>query len=288
MFKVKRNLDQIIKRHKNFVSCGEVDRPLFCINIFGKDYAREFTNTFKNIQLGKEISPDDIVLEDYIEDVENLINWHEEIDSDFFYPVVPYMYIPWTEAIIGCPIFAGRDSFYAEPFIKDWRDFTGEVDLSKNNKWLHKLIEIKTALVNYLDGNYPVGSSTHLRGPADMMAAALGQKQFPLEMYDNPDKVKKMCKVYTETFIRIAKKLNEIAKYSKFPGYVVNIFGIWTEEICQFFQDDAIAFLSPKFYKDFILENHRYIDSNFISTLYHIHPVSLFVLDELIKFSNLK
>ena len=58
---------------------------------------------------------------------------------------------------------------------------------------------------------YPIGSSTHLRGPADMMSAAIGQKQFPLELYDNPEKIKSMGKVYTSTFIEVARKVNKIA-----------------------------------------------------------------------------
>jgi len=288
MFKAKRDFKQIIKRHQAFVSCQEVDRPLFCINVMGRNFARAYKNTFGNIPTFRELEPEDIRLEDYIKDVDNFINWNEEAGIDFFYPVVPYFYIPWTEAIIGCPIFAGKDSFYAEPFIKEWVDFTGEVDLSENNRWLKKMVEMKSALVDYLGDRYPIGSSTHLRGPADMMAAALGQKEFALELYDNPDKLKEMSRIYTEAFIKIARIENDIAKKSRFNGYIVNNYGIWTEKICQYFQDDSIAFLSPKFYKDLILENHLLIDRSFFSTLYHIHPVSLFIVDELVKFPNLR
>ena len=288
MFKIRRDFETIIKRHRTFVSCGETDRPLYCVNVMGRNYAKAYENTFNNIPQKREMIPDDIVIEDFIKDVDNLINCNEEVDGEFFLPVAPYFYIPWTEAIIGCPVFAGKDSFYAEPFIDDWRSFKDGVDLSSSNKWMNKLVETKTALVEYLGDRYPISSSTHLRGPADMMAAALGQKRFPLELYDNPDKLKKMGRVYTETFIKIARTVNDIAKKSKFPGFVVNNYGIWTEEICQYFQDDANAFVSPYFYKEIILEEHLLIDSSFPSTLYHIHPISLFTVDELIKFPNLK
>jgi len=288
MFEVKRNFEEIIKRHQEFISCRDVKSPLFCVNVAGRNYAKAYANTFKNIKSNREVLPDDIAMDDFIKDVETFICWNEELDSDFFYPVAPYLFIPWMEAIIGCPIFAGRDSFYAEPFIKDWSLFSGKVDLSNNNKWLCKLIEMTSILAVYLDGRYPMASSTHLRGPADMMAAALGQKEFPLELYDNPDKLKKMCTLFSETFVNVARTVNNIVKKSKFKGYTSNLFGIWTEGICQFFQDDALAFLSPKFYKELILESHILIDNSFSSTLYHLHPVSIFAIDELIKFKNLK
>ena len=288
MFKVRRDLDRIIERHKAFTECREVDRPLLCIAVMGRGYARAYENTFKNIPSKRAVEPDDLVMEDFLKDIDNFINWNEDAGGEYFQPVSPLFYIPWTEAIIGCPVFAGKDSFYAEPFIDDWSEFTGDVDLSMNNKWLKKLLEMTEGLVDYLDGRYPVGSSTHVRGPADMMAAALGQKRFPLELYDNPDKLKKMSNVYARAFIDIAKMVNDIASRSSFRGYVVNNYGIWTEEVCQYFQEDANAFLSPRFYRDIILEDHLLIDSSFPSTLYHIHPVSLFTVDELIKFPNLR
>jgi len=288
MTQVKRDLEDIKQRHSAFISGMETRRPLLCMNILGKEYARSYVNTFKHIPKGREIKPDDIKVEEFLKDLENFIDLTEKIGVDYFYPAVPYFYIPWTEAIIGCPIFAGRDSFYAEPFIKSWSEFKGSVDISENNKWLKKVIDMTRAIVENFGDNYPVGSSTHLRGPADMMAAALGQKEFPLELYDNPDKIRKMGSVYTEAFIEIAKILNSTASEAKFSGYVTNLFGIWTKEVCQFFQDDATALLSPRLYRQFILKYHSRIDESFPSTIFHIHPVSLYTLDDLVKLPNLK
>ena len=288
MIKVKRNFREIIKRHKSFFNLEPVDRPLFCVYLIGRGYAAVFSNTFKNIPKGTEVRPEDINMEYFINDIEKIINMHEEAGQDIFYPIVPYSYIPWTEAIIGCPIYAGGDSFYAEPFIKNMNEIPEEIDLSMKNRWFKKLIDMKEVLVETFGENYPAGSSTHLRGPADMVAAAIGQNQFPLELYDNPKKIKKFIKICSEAFIEIAKTVNNIASKAKFKGYVVNNFGIYTEEVCQHYQDDAVAFLSPKFYKEFIVDDHLMIDKSFPSTLYHIHPVSLFIVDELVDFPNLR
>lgn len=288
MFKIKRDLNSIIERHRSFFNCEEVKRPLFCISVAGKGFAEAYSRTFGKITKNKEVLPEDIDIENYIKDVDDFISWTEEIGVDMFYPVSPFLYIPWMEAIVGCPIYTGKDSFYTKPCIKNWEDFDWKINLSENNRWLKKLLEMTEALVDHLEGRYPIASSTHLRGPADIMSAAIGQKEFPLELYDNPENIKKIGKIYTDAFISVARMLNNIARKSKFAGFIVNIFGIWTYDVCQFFQDDAVVFLSPRFYREFILKNHLTIDSSFSSTLYHIHPTTLFVVDELIKFPNLK
>lgn len=288
MVYLKRDLKLLISKHKSFINLEKVKYPLFCMNILGRDYAAAYKKTFSKIPKGREVAPDDISIDSFIEDVENFIFMHEEAGEDVFYPIVPFYYIPWAEAIIGCPVFAGKDSFYAKPFIDSWESFNWSINLDVNNEWFSKLIKMTDILTDKFGDIYPIGSSTHLRGPADMMAAALGQSIFPLELYDNPDKIKKFSCLCSDIFIRVAKKLNEIASKAKFSGYVVNNYGIWTENVCQYYQDDSIAFLSPKFYRKFILDSHLKIDKSFVSTLYHVHPVSMFVVNELVNFPNLR
>ena len=282
-----KDINGIFGRNKAFVERTKVNRPLYGIHVLGSKYMKEYSETYKNIPHDREVEPEDIVIDDFLKDMDTFISKQEEVGGDLFYPAVPCMYIPWMEAIVGCPIFAGKDSFYAEPFINSWDDFNGEIDLSSNNKWFLKLIETKTALVEHLGSSYPIGSSTHLRGPIDMMSAAIGQSKFCLEMYDNPEKIKNLSRIYTDIFIRTAKRVNSIASKSKFEGYVVNNYGVWTPYICQYFQDDALAFMSPKLYREFILKDHLKIDSSFDSTFFHVHPISLFIIDELVKFPNL-
>lgn len=212
---------------------------------------------------------------------------NEKIGGDILWPVVPHIFIPWMEAIIGCPIYSGGSSFYAEPFIDKWEDFTWEVDLSGDNGWLEKLLELQSALIDHFGGSYPTGSSSHLRGPVDMISLALGQTRFCLELYDNPDKIKKMSLLYTDAFIKVARMQNQLASKSEFGGYTVNAYGTWSPYICQYFQDDAIVFLSPNLYKDFFLKGHIKITESFDSTLFHLHPVSLFIVDELVKMERL-
>jgi hypothetical protein len=287
MFKIKRDIKEISNRNQAFVERKEVDRPLYGAFILGNEYMKEYKETYKNIPHDREVKPQDIITEDFLKDIGGIIESSKETGGDLFYPAVPYFFIPWMEAIIGCHIFAGRDSFYAKPFIDSLDNVNGKIDLSSDNKWLAKLIEMETALLNYLDGSYPIGSSTHLRGPIDMVSAAIGQSRFCLELYDNPEKIKELSSSYTETFINVAKIENEIASKSRFKGYVVNNYGVWTPYVCQYYQDDALAFISPQIYKDFFQKEHARIDGSFKSSLFHVHPISLFIVDELLKLPNL-
>ena len=290
MIIIKRNFEKIISSHKSYINLENVDKPLLCIFILGTDYAAKYKEIFKNIPKNIEIKPEDLPpLNDYIKDVEDNILRHEVVGEDFFYSVAPFIpFIPWMEAITGCPIYASKDSFYTRPFIKNWDDFNWEIDLSENNKWLSKLLKMTEGLTKKFGDKYPITSSTHLRGPADMMTAALGPNNLPLEMYDNPEKIKKLSRMYTEVFITVAKKLNEITSKAKFEGYVTPIYGIWTKDICQYYQDDSASILSPKFYKEFILNNELNIDKSFLSTIYSVHGDNMKVVDELINFPNLK
>lgn len=289
MIIIKRDFEKIISKHKSFINLKNTDQPLLCIWVLGTDYAAEYKETFKNIPNNREIEPEDISLNDYVKDVEKFILWHEEVGEDYFYPVCPYLiYIPWTEAVIGCPIYPEKDSIFAKPFIKNWDNFNWEIDLSEGNKWLNKLLNMNKALVEYFGDKYPITSSPHLRGPADMMSAGLGATRLPMEMYDNPEKIKKLSHICTDIFIKIAKKLNEIAAKAKFGGYITPIYGIWTKDVCQYYQDDATALLSPKFYKEFILDNELKIDRSFNSTIFSVHGNNMYIIDELLNFPSIK
>ena len=285
---IKRKIKDRAYRHEAFIEKKEVDRPLLGIHVTGVEHLKAFKWTFKNLPTDRELRPDDIVIKDVIKDIDDFIIKSEKINGDLFYPSALLYYIPWVSAIIGCPIILVRDSLYAKPFIKSWANLKNNVDLTENNKWLSKLIQIKTELINHFDKSYPIGNSVHIIGPADILSSALGQMRFCLELYDNPKKMKKFSDIYMNAQLEVVKILNRITSNLKFGGFLVNIYGLYTKKICQSFQDDSLALLSPKLFKKFILDEFLKINRTFNSTIIHIHPTSLFIVDEILKFDNLK
>ena len=106
MIKIKRDFEKIIERHKKYVKLESIDKPLLCIFTLGTDNLAEYRETFKAIPKDRDLEPEDIMLDGYIKDVEDYIMRHEEVGEDFIYPIAPYMtFVPWMEAIIGCPIY---------------------------------------------------------------------------------------------------------------------------------------------------------------------------------------
>lgn len=286
---IKRDYKEIISRHKSFINLENVDRPLLSVFVEKTGFASDYEETFKNIPANREVEPEDISINGCIKDIEKFISWQEEAGEDYFYPIAPcHVFIPWTESITGCPLYLKSKSICAQPFFKNWDDFKWEIELNEDNKWFNKLLEMTKVLTGYFGDKYPVTSSVHLRGPADMMSAALSPNILPLEIYDNPEKIKKFCHLCTDIFIRIAKKLNEISSQAKFGGHLTPLYGIWTQDVCQYFQDDTTGLLSPKLYKEFVLGNELKIDRSFPATIYSVHGYNMHVVDELINFPNLK
>ncbi|MGO9310753.1 MAG: hypothetical protein ACLQDL_17230 [Spirochaetia bacterium] len=286
MEKAQRNLADLCSRNEAFLARKAVGRPLVGIHIWDREYRRMYRETNRSIPEKGEVKPEHIDTESFLRDVGNLLRQNEKIGGDLFWPVVSYVYLPWMEAIVGCPIYASENTFYTKPCIDSWNDFHEDTDLSAN-RWLAKLLELQKALVDEIGGAYPLSSSSHLRGPVDMMAAALGQTRLPLECFDNPEKIQKMCAAYSRVLLDVAHMQNEISAASGFGGSTVNGYGVWTPQACQYVQDDAMAFLSPAIYSRFVFHNHVEIARGFHSVFYHLHPVSLFILDELLGIDNL-
>jgi len=275
-----------ITMHEAFIARQEMARPLIGVHIWDREYRKMYRETNATIPEKGEVRPEQIETERFLRDVERLLSMNEQIGGDLYWPVVPYVYIPWMEAIIGCPIYSSENTFYAKPCIDSWSDFREDPDLS-GNTWLAKLLELQKALVKKIGGAYPLSSSSHLRGPVDMMAAALGQTRLPLECYDNPERIQAMCASYSRAFLEVAHMQNEITATAGFGGSTVNGYGVWTPQVCQYVQDDAMAFLSPDIYTTFVAHNHATIARGFPSIFYHLHPVSLFVLDQLLAMEKM-
>lgn len=225
--------------------------------------------------------------EDFLDDFDRLFLEHEQVGDDLFWSATPLEGFPWMEAIIGCPVYASSDTYWTAPHFNNWDKFN-KINFSFENKWFQKLLQFRKVLIGHTQGRYPIATSfAPVRGPGDMMGAALGQQRLCLELYDNPEKVKKLAAAYTDIWLRVAKaQIDQTPKFHN--GYVLAFYNIWTPDICQYMQEDSLAYFSPKLYKGVLLKNHIRIADSFKYPLMHLHPDSLYCLDELCKVESLK
>ena len=290
----KEHLEELITRNEAFVRMEEVDRPMIGVSFIGSDLPLEqYRRAAAALPSSGLIRPEMLGTKQFVkywlQDMEELLLQHEKVGGDILWPATPFYAIPWMEAIIGCPIHVSSGTLWAAPFFDEW-DQLEKIDSLleglKENEWLKRLLELKETLIAWAKQKCPVATSTLMRGPGDMASAAMGQARIALELYDNLEKVKKLCSLYTQVWIKVAKA--QIKLSCPFHGgHVLGIWGNWTSQVCQYMQEDALAYFSPKFYRQVLLSNHLAMSNIVKSSFFHLHPTCLYAVDELVKMQDI-
>jgi hypothetical protein len=232
------------------------------------------------------LKPGDLVMEHFKDDYLNLFAKHKRTNSDVPWAAFPIMTIPWVEAIIGCPIIKKGNNIWAEASMKDHKQaFPDEFDISANG-WLDKLLEFSQWLIQIAEGRFPVSVSL-MRGPIDLLSALRGPTNMVYDFYDFPNQTAETLGKLTEIWEKIANaQLNLISAFKE--GYSFGVIYLWGQEKGGWIQDDAIAFLSPKFYEAYALPNEEKLAACMPLTGMHLHPNSLYVVNNLLAIPTLK
>lgn len=279
-FKKNDYFGSALKRHIDFWKLETTDRPLFGCNI-GFYINEHCPLTISNLPIGL-ITPGDISIDLFLEDCENLYKAHRQLADDYPFVASPFTYIPWMEAIMGCPIMASEASIWAEPCVLDWHSWEWQ-DSILHNEWAQKLFEILKRLVDHSAGRFPV-SATLMRGPSDILAAMKGAGELPLDIMDYPDLMQFAVKKCADAFIEIGKEQHRLIPICN-EGYMDGDrgFRVWAPEKVIWLQEDAMALLSPRIYRDFFLNEDRRICNNFPATAFHLHGSALWAIEDLIQ-----
>lgn len=279
-----QNVEQRLRRHYAFWQGEKTDRPMVGFQIGSYFMAQRYQAAEELLQPGKIISPDMLDPKAFLEDYERQFQWTEEAGQDAFYVAEPYTGIPWMEAMLGCRIGATGESMWAEHWMENWEEVEG-LYLNPDNPWFKKFVEFVDVLVEHAQGRFPVGQPI-LRGPSDIVGAIIGQSRFPLEIYDNPEKIRKLAQVATKAFVEVVATLQKHAAPFH-GGYSIGFYHLWTPGHCIWYQEDLSALMSPTSFRelirDFGVEICRYAPYNAI----HVHPSSFFVLDEILSIKEL-
>ena len=199
--------------------------------------------------------------------------------GDTFAIVAPLQRVPWTEAIIGCPIGIGIESMWSEPCLDSPADL-GSIGAWSDSPWLAKLLEITAALVDRFDPPVMVTQSL-MRGPVDMLVALLGDERTVYALTDSPDLCHRLLQAATEAFIGIGH-----AQYDLVPrveGGHCSWFGIWAPGTVIRTQCDASALVGPVWYEKHILPYDIQIAAAFDYSIIHLHSGFLHTVDAILK-----
>jgi hypothetical protein len=250
-------------------------------------FARHFEAARPLLVPDRPVTPESFEVAAFLPDYERMFQEAEALGQDGFWTAEPYTGLPWLEAILGCPVRAGRESFTSRPWLASPAEALERIRFEPNNPWLLKYLEFTAALVDLGQGRFPVGMPI-MRGPTDILGALLGQREMVLAlMMDDPAVLRRLIDLVTRVFLAVLAAQKRLVPPFH-GGEALGFYHVWAPGQAVWFQDDLSAILSPALYREFFLDPARLILAGHDHTAVHLHPASFFILDELLTLDGLK
>lgn len=227
---------------------------------------------------GQVLPPDQIDAAQFYKDPPGDVT---AVQGDFITGMSP-PHLCWTEAAVGCPVRLVAGGPWAEPMAADWRQVA---QLETDPVWLGKLEAFTRLLADRAQGRCPLVQPL-MRGPADMLASAVGHEDALVALIDEPDLAGRFLARCAEIFIELAQcRLRHTPLFC--DGYLSS-YGIWAPGTVVRTQIDNATMLSPVMYRDQVLAHDRVIMEAFDFSLIHLHSGCLHVVDALFDVDELQ
>jgi DNA-binding FadR family transcriptional regulator len=280
-------LEERLRLHRMFWARESQPRPLASFRVGDFFFSRHFRAARSLLEPGRAIEAAMLDVPAFMADYERMFAESEAVGQDGFWTGEPFTGIPWMEAMLGCPIRAGRESFTSRPWLQSPAEALERVVFDPESAWLKKYLEFTAALVQRSRGRYPVGMPI-MRGPTDMLGALLGQQEMVLAlMMEDPALMRRLVERVTRAFLAVIAAQNRLIPPFH-GGTSLGFYHVWAPGPSIWFQDDLSAILSPNVYREFFLDSARMILEGVPHTAVHLHPASFFILDELLTLDGLK
>lgn len=274
-----------IDLHRKFWNKDSQKQPIVSYRHGDFFFSRHFKAT-DNLNIdGKIISPEMLVVDDFLSDYERMYEKSLELGQSAFWTAEPFTGIPWMEAILGCAVVGREDSFISSHLESFKLEDIKSINLNPDNPWLKKYLEFTEKLVELSNGRFPVGQPI-MRGPTDIIGAMIGQTEMIYFIYEHPELVEEFIERVTTVFLDVIKRQKEIIPVFH-AGSSIGFYHLWTPGSCVWYQDDLSAILSPELYDRYFIDAGRRICSAYDRSLIHLHPSSFFIVDDLLKLDEL-
>ena len=271
-------LEEILNRHRAFWLRAPTDRPL--LGVFKEnDYkppAPMVLRDGRRISESIEITPGMLDLPANLE----LTRPGQLLSDDIICGWGPYD-LCWTEAILGCRVFRAGPSAWSQPFLDDW----SKVDALRSDgasPWLEELVELLHLIETKTQGRFPVCQPL-LRGPLDMIEAAVPTEILYVGFYQNPDALHRLLAHCCDVFIATAQRLLAATPLFHDGHMARSEMGLWAPGTVIDFQGDAMRNLSREIYHDFVFEIDGRIAGAFDFSIIHTHSSSAHMIPVIIQ-----
>ncbi len=193
--------------------------------------------------------------------------------GDLFTPIMVFGKIPWMEAICGVTpqLHVKSNSIWAGFGKGIWPDdwWSKKIEVKIDQGWLNLLIESTKYCVEEFSESFVFAQTSIMRGMMDIAAALIGDKNVVISMYEHPEEFHELMNQLTGICIEVMKAQNEVIP--SFMGGYVSTYGVWAPGTVTRHQEDEAAYISPRFYRDFIMPYDRKICQAFDYTTIHFH-----------------
>ena len=271
--------EDTLKRHQAFWNHEQMDRASWGVSV-GFFANEAYPRVMAKMPSGP-VKPENILVDELLDDFDERWQAQQGI-GDFPFTCSPFPSIPWLEAIAGCPIMASPTSFWAEPCLTDFQTWQWN-DHVLDNPWAQKFLELMRKLVQHSQGRYQVSPSL-MRGPADILSAMRGASQFAVDFLDTPEHIRPALDHCALIWREMAKAQSDLIPTSP-EGYIAleSALRAWAPERLIWLQEDAMALLSPKLYREFVLPLDTELSSLFPCIAFHLHGTALWAVDSLVR-----
>jgi hypothetical protein len=230
------------------------------------------------------VTPAGIAIDRFLEYTDAQFEAWRDCTGDLFWTANPLYQFRWLAAAVGAPVFAGGDSIWAEPCIKDYAQLE-DLAISEDNPWLQTLWMLTDALVAHAAGRYPVAANEFM-SPLSALADLRGNTELAFDLYDRPEDVKRGLSHFTAIWSSLL-----LAQYQRLPawhgGYTSAQRYIWAPgRIVEFNEDPAFMF-SPGFHQEFVMPSHHQVLRQLEYPYIHLHSTQLHTLDCLLDMDGL-
>ncbi len=171
-------------------------------------------------------------------------------------------------AFLGSEIVYEESTSYAKPFVEDWSQV--HISFDENNAYWQKICHMTEHFLQESRGDFLVGL-TDLHEGMDALVSMRGPEALCLDLYDDPDEVKRVLKEVQEAFSVILEK-----SYQLFEGKqkgTTNWMGIYHPGRWYVSSSDFIYLISPEVFDEFSRESIRREAQIIGNNIYHLDGI---------------
>lgn len=169
-------------------------------------------------------------------------------------------------AILGAELDNSTGSvWFHAPKVEELEDL--RFGFSEDNAWFQRLKQLMLKSVERFEGRILL-SMPDLSGILDILAVFRPGELLPMDLYDEPEEVQRLCRELYEAWMKIYWRFAEYLNMKEF-GYT-DWSSLWSKKPSYVIQEDFSYMISQDMFEEFVYPNLHRFCNDLDRTLYHM------------------